>query len=125
MNDVNYNLSKEEIVLIEKFREEQEAVDRKVKYFNFLSRQEDFENKIEFISIRTSLFKFLTKVFSIYYRWCNDHDICYFCSLNMMIQTAYKESLSKENIDSKPSNLNQCSKRLHQNQSKSIKSSKS
>ena len=108
-----YNLSDEEIVLIQKFREEQTAVERKVKYFNLLSRQEDLENEIEFISIRTSLFKFLTRVFSIYYRWCNDHDICYFCSLNMMIQTAYKESVSKENIDSKPSNLNQCSKRLH------------
>ena len=113
MNDVNYNLSKEEIVLIEKFREEQEAVDRKVKYFNFLSRQEDFENKIEFISIRTSLFKFLTKVFSIYYRWCNDHDICYFCSLNMMIEAAYKDSISKESLDSNSETLNQCSKRLH------------
>ena len=113
MKDENYNLSEEEIVLIQKFREEQTAVERKVKYFNLLSRQEDLENEIEFISIRTSLFKFLTRVFSIYYRWCNDNDICYFCSLNMMIQTAYKASVSKENIDSKPSNLNQCSKRLH------------
>ena len=113
MKQENYDLSEEEIVLIQKFREEQIAVERKVKYFNLLSRQEDLENEIEFISIRTSLFKFLTRVFSIYYRWCNDHDICYFCSLNMMIEAAYKDSISKESVDSNSDNLNQCSKRLH------------
>ena len=48
----DYILNDEEIVLIEKFREEQEEIDRKVKYFNFLSIQEDIENKTEFISIR-------------------------------------------------------------------------
>ena len=71
----DYILNDEEIVLIEKFREEQEAVDRKVKYFNFLSIQEDIDNKTEFISIRTSLFKFLTKVFSIYHRWCDENNV--------------------------------------------------
>ena len=59
MKQENYDLSEEEIVLIQKFREEQIAVERKVKYFNLLSRQEDLENEIEFISIRTSLSLFL------------------------------------------------------------------
>ncbi len=47
--DKDYILNEEEIVLIEKFREEQQAINRKVKYFNFLSIQEDIENKTEFI----------------------------------------------------------------------------
>ena len=109
----DYILNDEEIVLIEKFREEQEEIDRKVKYFNFLSIQEDIENKTEFISIRTSLFKFLTKVFSIYHRWCDENNVCYFCSLNMMIERAHQECISRRNIEKDPVRKDSCSKSLH------------
>ena len=113
MHKEKYQLTDEEIVLIERYRGEQDAINRKVRYFNFLSSQNDIENDLEFISIRTSLYKVLTNIFSIYYRWCIEHDICYFCSLSMMIEKAYKDSASKEakkkyNRDSK-----ECSKNLH------------
>ena len=109
----DYILNDEEILLIEKFREEQEEIDRKVKYFNFLSIQEDIENKTEFISIRTSLFKFLTKVFSIYHRWCDENNVCYFCSLNMMIERAHQDCISRQNIEKDPIRNDSCSESLH------------
>jgi|TARA_B100000959_G_scaffold224390_1_gene238096 hypothetical protein len=113
MNKEKYLLNHEEAILIDKYRQEQEGINRKVKYFNFLSSQNDIENDLEFISIRTSLYKFLTNIFSIYYRWCKAHDICYFCSLSMMIEKAYRDSASeavqkKYNHDSQ-----ECSQNLH------------
>ena len=78
MNKEKFILSNEEATIIRKFRGEQEAIDRKVRYFNFLSSQHDFQNDLEFISIRTSLYKFLKNIFSIYYRWCKEHDVCFF-----------------------------------------------
>jgi|TARA_B100001094_G_scaffold304034_1_gene332620 hypothetical protein len=113
MHKEKYLLTREEITLIEKYRGEQEAVNRKVRYFNFLSSQNDIENDLEFISIRTSLYKFLTSIFSIYYRWCKEHDICYFCSLSMMIEKAYKDSASEEVKKKYNPDSQECSQNLH------------
>tara|TARA_B000000475_G_scaffold137180_1_gene110509 strand:+ start:73 stop:414 length:342 start_codon:yes stop_codon:yes gene_type:complete len=113
MHNEKYQLTDEEILLIEQYRGEQDAINRKVRYFNFLSNQNDIENDLEFISIRTSLYKFLTNIFSIYYRWCKEHDICYFCSLSMMIDEAYKDSASKEAKKKYNHDLKVCSKNLH------------
>lgn len=113
MNKEKFILSNEEATIIRKFRGEQEAIDRKVRYFSFLSSQHDFQNDLEFISIRTSLYKFLKNIFSIYYRWCKEHDVCFFCSLNMIMKNTHTDCTTGRESENYKYKTDTCSKNLH------------
>ena len=102
-------LSIDELSLVNNYRAELSKSKKHSEYFEELINDNGNEDYQTYILKRSSIYIFFTKIFSTYLKWCNQNNVCFFCSLHMIMETTY----NSKNQCSTDSKNNKLKKHLH------------